>query len=359
MNSALPEIQTPVASNRAVDPVTIAVVGINFGAKMARSLASDVPAVKLAAICDLDGPKARALAGELNVPAYTSLEEMLADPVIEAVAVFTGPVGRAQLIERILKAGKHVMTTKPFELDVAEAERACATARELGLVLHVNSPAPTPAGDMAAIRGWVADGALGRPISLQAMTWANYQEKADGSWLDDPVRCPAAPLFRLGVYFLGEFAGLLGKPLTMSVQQSRIRTGRPTADTAQMSISYENGALANIFASFCIGDGRPWADDVTISYEHGRIHRWMERTGNLDMSSDHAVVELHRPGKPKVRVETPPGDFTGWYNWTAFHAAVRNLPGSVRLDADGLVTSVKLLSTLTRASQSGLVEQVR
>jgi predicted dehydrogenase len=262
------------------------------------------------------------------------------------------------LVQRILNAGKHVMTTKPFELDVAEAEQACETARRSGLALHMNSPAPTPAGDMDAIRRWVAEEKLGRPICLQAMTWSNYHEQADGSWMDDPLRCPAAPLFRLGVYFLGEFAGLLGRPVKMSVQQSRIRTGRPTADTAQMNLAYENGALANIFSSFCVGDGRPWSDEVTIGYEHGRIHRWMERTGELDMSRDRAVVELHRPGKPKMRVETAAGDFTGWYNWNAFQAAVRDLPGSVRLDADSLVMSVRLLSALTRASQSGAVESI-
>lgn len=342
----------------ATRPVSTAVVGINFGAGIARSLISDIPTAQLAGLYDLDRVKTERLAKELDVRAYGNFDELLGDPNIEAVALFTGPSGRGRLMQRILNAGKHVMTTKPFELDVAEAEQACAAALNSGLALHMNSPAPTPAGDMDAIRRWVAEEKLGRPITLQAMTWSNYHEKADGSWMDDPFRCPAAPLFRLGVYFLGEFAGLLGRPVKMSVQQSRIRTGRPTSDTAQMNLVHENGALANIFSSFCVGDGRPWADEVTISYEHGRIHRWMERTGNVDMSSDRAVVELHRPGKPKVRVETTPGDFTGWYNWKAFHDAVRGAPGSVKLDANSLMMSVRLLSALTRASQSGLVESI-
>jgi predicted dehydrogenase len=211
---------------------------------------------------------------------------------------------------------------------------------------------------MAAIRRWTADGALGRAITMQATTWANYHEKADGSWLDDPLRCPAGPLFRLGVYFLGEFASLLGRPVQMSVAHSRIRTGRPTPDTAQMHLRYDTGAIANIFSSFCVADGRPWADEVVLAFEHGRIHRWMERTGNFDMSQDRAVVELHRSGKPKLRVETAPGDFTGWYNWRAFHDAVRGRPGAVRHNADGLLLSVRLLSALTRAAQTGGPEAV-
>jgi predicted dehydrogenase len=334
------------------------IVGANFGAKIARSLARSAPEIAVAGVCDLDNAKAQGLAGELGAPCFPDLEDVLADPEVEAVALFSGPAGRGALVERILRAGKHVMTTKPFELDVGEAARACEAARRTGLALHVNSPAPMAAADMAAIREWTKAGALGRPITLQATTWADYREVADGSWLDDPMRCPAAPLFRLGVYFLGEFAGLLGRPVRLSVQQSRIRTGRPTADTAQLQIEYESGAMANVFASFCVGDGRPWADEVMIAYEGGRIRRWMERTGDSDMSQDRAVVELHRPGEPVVRVKTAPGDFTGWYNWRAFHEAARGRPGSVKLDAEGLLTSVRLLSALTRAARSGAVETV-
>jgi predicted dehydrogenase len=165
-------------------------------------------------------------------------------------------------------------------------------------------------------------------------------------------------LFRLGVYLLGEFAALLGEPVSVSVRQTRIRTGRPTADNAQMAIVYGNGAIANVFASFCVDDGRPWADDVTLVYERGRIRRWMERTGALDMGGDRAVVELHRPGRPVQRVETGPGAFTGWYNWPAFQAAVRGAPQAVMLDGHGLVASVRLLTALHRASQSGMPEAV-
>ena len=54
---------------------------------------------------------------------------------------------------------------------------------------------------------------------------------------------------------------------------------RPTADNAQIAIEFENGALANVFASFCVGDGRPWPDEVTLNYERGTIQRCIERTG--------------------------------------------------------------------------------
>ena len=52
------------------------------------------------------------------MPAHHCLEAALADPAVEAVALFTPPIVRAKLIVRILAAGHHVITTKPFEMDL-------------------------------------------------------------------------------------------------------------------------------------------------------------------------------------------------------------------------------------------------
>jgi predicted dehydrogenase len=339
-------------------PVGLVLVGANFGAKIARQLAQVPGQVRVTGVCDLEPTRARELAGELGVRVYATLEDVLSDPTVEAVGVFTGPAGRGGLIERIARAGKHVMTTKPFELQVEAAEGAFAAAERCGRVLHLNSPAPCPAGDAAKIQSWLMSGELGRPVTLQAQTWANYQEVADGSWMDDPARCPGGPLFRLGVYFLNDFAGLLGKPLRVQVQQARVRTGRPTPDNAQISIEYEGGALANIFTSFCVGDGRAYRDEVMIACEKGTVRRWMERAGGVEMDGDRAVVELLRPGAEVDRFVTAAGDYAGWYDWKGFHAAVRGLPGSVARNREATVAGVRLLAAMARSAQSGRSEAV-
>lgn len=347
------------AKHAGAAPVRLVIVGANFGAKIARQLqASATDSVLVAGVCDLDEAKAAALSAELGATLYPHLDAVLADRSVDAVGVFTGPVGRGRLIERIVAAGKDVMSTKPFELEPAEATRAFRAAARHDRVLHLNSPAPTPAGDLARIRGWLADGTLGRPVAMRAQTWADYHEHADGSWLDDPRRCPAGPLFRLGVYFLNDFSALLGRPLEVHVQHTRVRTGRPSADNAQISIRYESGALGNIFASFCVGDGQPYRDEVVLACERGTVRRWMARTGSIDMHEDRAVVELQRPGKPLERFTTEPGDYAGWYNWRAFHAAVRGLPGAVRRDSGETEAGVRLLHAMARSAMSGVAEQV-
>ena len=353
---SLPKVQ--ILSPTETRPVRLAVVGANFGAGIARNIYLGNRFVQVNAVCDANGDRADALGEELGVPAHHSLDDALADSEVEAVALFTPPIARAKLIARILAAGRHIITTKPFEMDLAAAATVLGEAQERRLAVHMNSPAPVPAADIAQIKNWEDKYRLGAPIAMRAATWANYREHATGSWYDDPERCPAAPILRLGVYFLNDFAALLGTPTRVYVSQSRIFTARPTADNAQMSIEFEKGALANVFASFCVGDGRPWPDEVTINYERGTIYRRIERTGAHDMSGDHAVLELQQPGADVVRFHTPPGGFAGWYDWKTFHDAVRGLNGAPLQNAPQVLYGIRLLDAMRRSASAGRPEMV-
>jgi predicted dehydrogenase len=358
MTSQSPGGLEKASPERNIQPVKLAIVGANFGAGIARTLARENRFMQVACVCDSDLEKANRLAVELGVPAHQFLDQMLDDDGIEAVALFTPPGGRAKLIERVLESERHVITTKPFEFDSAAAEAVLGEAGRRELAVHMNSPAPVAADDIARIKRWEQEYNLGAPIAMRAATWANYREFPNDSWYDDPLRCPAAPICRLGVYFLNDFAALLGEPIRVHVMHSRIFTGRVTADNAQISVEFKNGALANVFASFCIGDGKPWPDSVTINYERGTIQRWMERTGELDMSGDRAVLQLQMPGLTVPRFETKPGAFAGWYDWEAFHDAIRGVRGVPLQNAQQVLFGVRLLEAMSRSTASGLPELV-
>lgn len=334
-------------------PVRLAVVGLNFGEYMVNLMHAGIPGLDLRLLCDQQVEKARRLAAKCSVRATGSLDEVLADPEIEAIALFTGPKGRGALVEKILSAGKHLLTTKPFELDLSAAERALATAAKSGLVLHLNSPGPTPAADLDTIRTWEMERKLGRVVGLRAETWASYREQPNGTWYDDPDSCPAAPITRLGIYFLNDFLPLLGRATRLHVVQSRLFTGRPTADNAQITAEFENGSLANVFASFCINDGEPYRDDVTLNYENGTIRRRVIRTPEGGMNTDHAELELTLPGKPVERLQLPAGAYAGWYQWEAFARAIRGDIRVPRVAAAATLNGVRLLDAVRRSVSSG------
>ncbi|MDB6175732.1 MAG: Gfo/Idh/MocA family oxidoreductase [Chthoniobacteraceae bacterium] len=67
-----------------------------------------------------------------------SVEELLMYPGVEVVDIATHADVRGPLIEAALRAGKHVLSQKPFTLDLAEGRRLVLLARDLGLCLAVN-----------------------------------------------------------------------------------------------------------------------------------------------------------------------------------------------------------------------------
>lgn len=57
---------------------------------------------------------------------------------MDVVDVATHPERCAEIIEGVLPSGRHVLTQKPFMVDLDTGSRLCAMAREHGCVLAVN-----------------------------------------------------------------------------------------------------------------------------------------------------------------------------------------------------------------------------
>ena len=89
----------------------------------------------------------------------------IARPDIAVVDITTHPEDRAPLIEAALDAGKHVLSQKPYVLDLAIGERLADLAEARGLMLAVNQQgrwAPHLAFMREAVRqGLVGQGAIG------------------------------------------------------------------------------------------------------------------------------------------------------------------------------------------------------
>jgi predicted dehydrogenase len=257
------------------NPIRMVVNGLNFGSIALDRLVKfpHNQYISVVGICDFDTVKAEAKAAELSVPVYASLDAILEDPNVEAIGLFTGPAGRAELIRQIIRAGKDVLTTKPFELSADAAVKVLYEAKSLGRTVIMNSPSPQMAADLDLVNSWQDEFDLGRPVAARFDVTGSYNEVADGSWYDDPIRCPVAPIFRLGIYLINDAVMLFGEAQEVRTVYSRIRTGRPTPDNAQLSILFKNGAIASIFASFCVLDGDAYTNQTTLNYERGTIFR--------------------------------------------------------------------------------------
>ncbi len=343
------------------DRIKLGMVGLNFGRKLIESNFRNGPAstfFDLSAVCDLNQQRANAVGEELGVSVHHSLESLLEDPDISALALITGPAKRAKYIRQIIESGKDVMTTKPLELDSSAALQVLQLARELGRVVHLNSPAPFPSPDLSQILEWQSSHELGRPIAARADVWASYREEADGSWYDDPELCPAAPIFRLGIYLINDLIRLIGNPVSVSVMESRILTGRPTSDSAQLSLRFENDALATIFGSFCVNDGHWWRNSLTLNYENGTVYRNVGPTWGFDPRFEPELELVTYDGTvQQVKKKGIKGSSED-YQWGAFYQAIQGQPQRGELGPEQMAISLRVIEAMKRAIISKKIEEV-
>lgn len=294
----------------------------------------------------------------LGVKSYADLDHLLADGEIPVVGLFTGPVGRAALLKRIFRAGKDVMTTKPFEDDPDRAEEALEEACRLKRVVHLNSPTAEHAHDMAQIARWRERYDLGRPIGARGDVWVSYREKADSSWYDDPKMCPVAPIFRLGIYLINDLVAMFGAADEVQVLQSRLFTERPTSDNAQLGIRFKNGALASVFASFCVEDSLRYRNSLTINFERGTIFR------NVGVPSPGSAgfmeLTLVREGRNEKRLverkNVPLG--SGFYQWPQFVRALQQRDSPSPAFIRDTLAGLRIIEAMKRADQTGTLVKV-
>ncbi|MBB4140045.1 Gfo/Idh/MocA family protein [Microbacterium invictum] len=143
------------------DKMKAVVVGAGYwGPNLARNFRSSGD-WELAGICDLDLERARKVSDSVGgVPITPSLDEVLADPNVDAIAIATPARTHHPIVMAALDAGKHVMVEKPLADDQARGRQMVDRANEQGLVLMADHTyCYTPA--VLKIRELIAEGALG------------------------------------------------------------------------------------------------------------------------------------------------------------------------------------------------------
>jgi predicted dehydrogenase len=142
----------------------VGVVGLGYwGPNLARNF-SAIPGCELAYLCDADpAARARLLGMFPGAAPAADLDELLADPALDAVVLATPVPTHAELAVRVLEAGKHCFVEKPLALTAADAEQVVAAAGDAGRVLMVGHLLEYHPG-VRALKELTAAGELGDAV---------------------------------------------------------------------------------------------------------------------------------------------------------------------------------------------------
>ncbi|MGH2946634.1 MAG: inositol 2-dehydrogenase [Solirubrobacteraceae bacterium] len=229
----------------AAPPVGVAVVGVGrIGRLHADLLARRVRGAALVAVHDAHEEAASSVASELGAPSVASLDELLAAPDVDAVAICTSTDTHADLIVAAARAGKAVFCEKPLSLRLAELDRALAAVAECGVPFQIGfNRRFDPAH--AAVAAAVADGDIGEPhlarISSRdpAPPPLEYVKSSGGLFLDMTIHDFDMARFVTGSEVVEVFA-------RGAVRVDPLFAEARDIDTAVITLVHENGCLTTI-----------------------------------------------------------------------------------------------------------------
>ncbi|HXY85582.1 MAG TPA: Gfo/Idh/MocA family oxidoreductase [Gaiellaceae bacterium] len=225
--------------DRVSDPVRMAVVGLGYwGPNLARNLQESTDA-DLVGLCDLSAERLEKHSRRYPAAtAYSSVERLLADPSVEAVAIATPVSTHHRLASAALDAGKHVFVEKPLAASSGEAMALIEQARRAGLVLmpgHTFLYSPP----VRTIRSLIDSGELGEIyfISTSRVNLGLHQADASVAWDLGPHD------FSILRYWLGETP-------THASALSRCCIFPGTPDVAFINLEFPSGTIAHVELSW-------------------------------------------------------------------------------------------------------------
>ena len=168
---------------------------------------------RVAACCDPMRERAERLAatagGEVGV--YTSLDEMLEQPGLDAVINLTPAPFHLATNTAILQAGLHLFSEKPIAGSVADAQGLIALAKSKDRLLLV-APAVAATNRFRWLRGLFDAGRFGKP-TVATSQMGNMGPAAWRDYKGDPAIFYSehvGPVLDLGVYLLHGITALFG-----------------------------------------------------------------------------------------------------------------------------------------------------
>ena len=210
---------------------------------------------------DLIPERAQALADLYGGRVYAGVDELLADPEIDAVSVCMANAFHAEISIKALKEGKHVLCEKPMAVSLEECEAMVAAARESGKRLMIGhnqrlAPAHRKAKEL------LSSGILGRVITFQSTfghkgpeMWS--MDKSANTWFFKKASASFGSMADLGIHKIDLMRYLIGSEITsvystLKVLDKKFPDGTPIEvdDNSVEILSFANGAMGTVTTSW-------------------------------------------------------------------------------------------------------------
>lgn len=313
------------AYKRDYEPVGFVIVGLGMGHARGKWI-RQTSGARVVGVVDRNLDRARQSGEEFGVPFTDDLAPWLANPECEVVYVLTPTGLHAKVALDALKAGKHVITTKPMEASIAACDEMIRAAEDNGVLLAVDFERRFHA-DLLGLRKVIRDGLLGRmlggEVSLKVLRTMEYF-KAGGGWRGTRAMDGGGVLSNQCIHNIDEVVFALGVPARIRAEIRRQTHEIEAEDLGAALWEYADGTLVSLWA--------------TTSYPH---QTWFSRLELYGTAGAVAMVGGGPVDKPHTRWfiggawgDKPPLEVTPEYATAADNMAAAIRTGAP-LVADG------------------------
>lgn len=192
-------------------------------------------------------------AKDLEIPrAVSSLEDLLADPEVDAVYIATTNELHREQAVAAARAGKHVLCEKPLALTLDDAHAMAAAASKAGVVMATNHHLRN-AATHRAMRDAVASGRIGTPLAARVFH-AGYLPQHLQGWRLSRADAGGGVILDITVHDVDTLRFVLGEnPVeAVAIAQHGGLASEGLEDGVMGVFRFESGVIAQFHDAFTL-----------------------------------------------------------------------------------------------------------
>lgn len=262
----------------AEQEVRVGVIGTGMG-RLHMQAYSEIPGVRIVAICDLNEAEARQFAERYGAQhVFRDYRDMCACQDLDAISIAVPNYLHAPFTLAALDAGLHVLCEKPMATTLEDAEAMVAKARQTGkrLMVHMNNRfrdsnlvlgQMAPAGELGQV--YYGRASMIRRRSVPTIHFPSTGIMGRGDWFLNAEKAGGGALMDIGVHAYDLMWWFMGSPKPVAVSASTYRmiyedeaaragVQFDVDELASAMVRYDNGATAFVDVSWAAHQEPEW-----------------------------------------------------------------------------------------------------
>jgi len=222
--------------------------------------------VELAAVCDVDGSKARKAAEAYGAGrSYQDYRQVAEDPRIDAVIICLPNHLHHAAVLTLAEAGKNILVEKPMSANLREADKMIRAARRNRVTLMVGQSRRFSRA-IRVVRERLHE--LGAVFRIDISFLVSFPSPQT-AWWSDPKKAGPLVIPLQGSHSLDTIVWLLDKTPSTVYAHTKLKNPQfGSADEANLVLGFESGEIASVQLSL---NTSPYVHETLISGDKGTL----------------------------------------------------------------------------------------